>query len=96
VNLEKAKSRIAKKVRMGLQGYPILTITYSGATSHLATEVSVSFELEAGAAPQVETFSTKGDAREDESLQSALVKMIERSGAKTVYQRVLVAGPGAE
>jgi hypothetical protein len=42
--------------------------------------------LEAGAEIQEQRFSSKGDAREDEVIQSALVKMIERADAKTVIQ----------
>jgi hypothetical protein len=42
--------------------------------------------LEEGADIQVERFSSKIDARDDEVIQSALVKMIERSEAKTVVQ----------
>jgi hypothetical protein len=33
-----------------------------------------------------ERFHCKSDAREDEVIQSAIVKMIERSGAKTIKQ----------
>lgn len=86
MNLEKAKKRIAKKVKMGFQGYPTLTIAYHGVDENFASEVSVSFLLEEGQSNQVEKFSTKEDARNDELIQSTLVKMIERSGANTVYQ----------
>lgn len=86
MNLEKAKKRIAKRVRMGMQGYPIITIAYHGVDDDVASEVSITFLLEEGGGAQAEEFSTKGDAREDESVQSAIVKMIERTGAKTVFQ----------
>lgn len=86
MNLEKSKSRIAKKVKMGFQGYPEITLAYFGPASDHASEVRVKFCLEEGAEIQEERFSSKGDAREDEAIQSALVKMIERSGAKTVSQ----------
>ena len=46
----------------------------------------IEFVLEEGADTQVERFSSKIDAREDEVIQSAIVKMIERSEAKTVVQ----------
>jgi hypothetical protein len=86
MNLEKSKKRIAKKAKMGFQGYPKISITYYGKNSSLANEVAVEFILEEGAEIQTERFSSKIDAREDETIQSALVKMIERSEAKTVLQ----------
>ncbi|RYE49065.1 MAG: hypothetical protein EOP48_20915, partial [Sphingobacteriales bacterium] len=85
MNLEKSKKRIAKKAKMGFQGYPKISLTYCGKTSNYANEVVVEFILEEGAEVQVERFSSKGDAREDETIQSALVKMIERSEANTVW-----------
>jgi len=84
MNLEKSKKRIAKKVKMGFHGYPTIGITYFGPSEDLATEVSLELIQEEGAAPQTEKFSTKGDIREDETIQSAIVKMIERSGVQSV------------
>ena len=86
MNLDKSKKRIAKKVKMGFQGYPQIGLAYLGETTSLATEVLVTFILEEGAEPQEERFPSKNDAREDEVIQSAIVKMIERSEAKTVFQ----------
>ena len=86
MNLEKSKKRIAKKVKMGFQGYPQISLTYFGKTASHADEVLVEFLLEEGAEIQVQRLSSKIDAREDEVIQSALVKMIERSNAKTVVQ----------
>lgn len=86
MNLDKSKKRIAKKVKMGFQGYPRISLTYYGKTAGHADEVLVEFVLEEGAEIQMERFSSKVDAREDEVIQSALVKMIERSEAKTVLQ----------
>lgn len=71
---------------MGFQGYPKISITYYGKIASFANEVVVEFFLEEGAEIQTERFSSKLDAREDETIQSALVKMIERSEAKTVSQ----------
>lgn len=71
---------------MGFQGYPQISLTYYGKTTDRADEVVVEFLVEEGAELQVERFSSKIDAREDEVIQSALVKMIERSEAKTVFQ----------
>ena len=86
MNLDKSKKRIAKRSKMGFQGYPKISVTYYGKAANHADEVVVEFVLEEGAEAQVERFSSKVDAREDEVIQSALVKMIERSEAKTVVQ----------
>lgn len=86
MNLDKSKKRIGKRVKMGFQGYPIISLIYCGDTTSHANEVVVEFVLEEGAEKQVERFASKIDAREDETIQSALVKMIERSFAKTVVQ----------
>lgn len=86
MQLEKSKKRIAKRARMGFQGYPKISFSYYGKSGTHADEVLVEFILEEGAEIQTERFSSKIDAREDEVIQSALVKMIERSGAKTVLQ----------
>ena len=71
---------------MGFQGYPEISILYFGSTSDVAEQVTVSFVAEEGAAPMEEQFKSESDAREDQIIQSAIVKMIERSGIKTVKQ----------
>jgi len=86
MNLDKSKKRIAKRAKMGFQGYPKISISYSGKSASHADEVRVEFVMEEGAEAQLERFASKIDAREDEAIQSALVKMIERSEAKTVVQ----------
>jgi len=84
MNLEKAKKRIAKKVKMGFQGYPKISISYAGDSKDLADEVIVKFEAEEGSEVMEERFLSKIDAREDEVIQSVIVKMMERCEAKTV------------
>jgi hypothetical protein len=86
MNLEKSKKRIAKKVKMGFQGYPEISISYFGSTIDIAEQVAVSFVAEEGDTPMEERFHCKSDAREDQVIQSAIVKMIERSEAKTIKQ----------
>ena len=93
MNLDKSKKRIAKRSKMGFQGYPKISISYHGKTIQHADEVVVEFLLEEGAEIQTEKFTSKTDAREDEVIQSALVKMIERSEAKTVVQQDGVFAP---
>jgi len=84
MNLDKSKKRIAKKVKMGFKGYPQVTFSYFGKSSDLATEVIVTFVAEEGVEPQEQKFVCEGDIREDEVIQSALVKIMERTDAKTV------------
>ena len=84
MNLAKSKKRIAKKVKMGFKGYPVLSITYSGQNPEVADEVIITFVSEEEAEPMEEKFRSKSDVREDEVIQSAIVKMIERSEVKSV------------
>ena len=71
-------------MKKGFQGYPIITIAYYGPDDKLATKVAVGFIEEEGADVQMERFSTASDVRADITVQSAIIKIIERSGAKTV------------
>lgn len=75
---------------MGFRGYPEISISYFGSASDIAEEVAVTFIAEEGADPMEERFQSKSDAREDEVIQSAIVKMIERSEAKTIRQTEVV------
>ena len=96
MNVDKAKKRIAKQVKKGFHGYPLVSIEYfskehsgeedSGITPDSATEVVISFTEEEGAELQKQTFVSAGDAREDETIQSTLLKVIERADAKTVTE----------
>ena len=83
MNLEKSKKRIAKRVKMSRQGYPEITIEYFGKAAGCADGVSVKFCLEEGAEIQEQRFSSVIDAR---AIQSAVVKIIERSEAMSVVQ----------
>jgi hypothetical protein len=86
MNLDKAKKRIAKQVKKGFDGYPLISLAYFGATTEVASKVEVTFLAEEGAAAQVQTFSSNSDAREDETIQSVLVKIIERAEPRTVSE----------
>lgn len=86
MNVDKAKKRIEKLAKRGFKGYPIVSFEYFGATADIATEVVVTFTSAEGAAPQAQKFLSKNDAREDETIQSVLVKTIERTDASTVAQ----------
>ncbi|KMQ76013.1 hypothetical protein [Marinobacter subterrani] len=86
MHVDKAKKRIAKQVKKGFHGYPLVSLEYFGKTPDSASEVVISFTEEEGAEPQKQTFVSGGDAREDETIQSTLLKIIERAGAKTVIE----------
>ena len=90
MNLDKAKKRIAKQVKKGFNGYPQVSLEYfgevSGATVDIATEVIISFIMEEGAEPQEQKFVSKTNVREDEAIQSIMLKIIERAEANTVSE----------
>jgi hypothetical protein len=86
MHLDKAKKRLSKQLTKGFEGYPSVSLAYFGETADKATEVVVTFVLEEGAAAQEQKFSATEDVRQDEAIQSVLVKIIERSGAKTVTE----------
>lgn len=69
---------------MGFQGYPEISIAYASSNNGFADEVILTFIAEEGAKPVVESFQSKSDVRENEIIQSAIVKMIERAQVKTV------------
>jgi len=86
MNIDKSTKRIAKRVKKGFQGYPQISLAYFGASTDCASEVVVGFTLEEGADVQEQKFKSKGDARKDETIQTTLLKVIERADAKTVSE----------
>ncbi|WP_320823389.1 hypothetical protein [Reinekea sp.] len=84
MNLDKAQKRISKRANKGFQGFPQLIITYSGPNDDLATRVDISFIAEENSAAQVQTFNTQAEIRSDETIQTTLVKIMDRSEAATV------------
>ncbi|OEF29181.1 hypothetical protein [Vibrio rumoiensis] len=86
MNVDKAKKRIAKKVKNGFKGYPLVTITYFGQDKDLATEVSISYLEAEGEQVQVQNFKCENEIRDDETIQSVLLKVIERSNAASVVE----------
>ncbi|WP_339801976.1 hypothetical protein [uncultured Marinobacter sp.] len=86
MNVDKAKKRIAKQVNKGFHGYPLITLEYFGKTPETATDLVISFTLDENAEPQKQRFVSESDVREDEMIQSTLVRIIERAEAKTVAQ----------
>ena len=86
MNIDKAKKRIAKLVKKGFDGYPLISLEYFGETSNSAKKVVISFVAKENAEPQEQTFLSDTDARNDEVIQSTLVKIIERSDVRTVVE----------
>jgi len=86
MNVDKAKKRIEKQVKKGFKGYPLISIEYFGKSIDYASEVVVTFTLEENDEPQEQRFISKGNAREDETIQSVIVKTIERTNANTVAE----------
>jgi hypothetical protein len=86
MNLDKAKKRIAKQVKRGFHGYPMVSLEYFGKSQDFATEVVISFTLEEDAEQQEQKFVSENDIREDETVQSTLVKIIERADAASVTE----------
>jgi hypothetical protein len=86
MNLDKSTKRIAKRVKKGFQGYPQISLTYFGESVDCATEVVVGFIPEEGADVQEQKLSCKDDVRKDETIQTTLLKIIDRADAKTVLE----------
>lgn len=86
MQIDKAKKRIAKQVKKGFKGYPQISIEYFGPQPDFATEVAIQFTLEEGAEPQEERFASQTDVREDEVVQTTLLKIIERANANSVVE----------
>ncbi|WJG11209.1 hypothetical protein [Aliiglaciecola sp. LCG003] len=86
MNVDKAKKLIAKQVKKGVKGFPQVTLRYFGKSTQCATIASIEYIQEEGGAPQEQRFTSSKDARDDEVIQSALVKIIQRADAQTVIE----------
>jgi hypothetical protein len=84
MNLDKSQKRINKRVKRGFHGYPMISIQYFGPTEVLATKVEVGFIEQENAEPMLETFNSETDIRQDETVQTTIIKIIDRVDAKTV------------
>jgi hypothetical protein len=84
MNLDKSQKRISKRVKRGFHGYPIINIQYFGPSAELATRVDVGFIEQENAEPMLETFNSETDIRQDETVQTTIIKIIDRVDAKTV------------
>ena len=84
MNLDKSQKRINKRVKRGFHGYPMISIQYFGPTEVLATKVEVAFMEQENAEPMLETFNSETDIRQDETVQTTIIKIIDRVDAKTV------------
>ena len=86
MHVDKAKKRIAKLINKGFGGYPHIELAYFGASAQCPTDVVVSFIMAEGEPPQQQRFVSKQDVRDDEAIQSVLIKIIERANANTVTE----------
>lgn len=86
MQVDKAKKRIAKQVNKGFKGYPLISISYFGQNPTCATVVVVQFTAQEGDEVQEERFTSQSDARDDETIQTALIKIIDRADAASVLQ----------
>ncbi|QJR82789.1 hypothetical protein CA267_008230 [Alteromonas pelagimontana] len=91
MNLEKAKKRIAKHVNKGFKGYPLISLTYYGDSKDVANAVVISFTAEENEEVQEQRFASATDVREDEVIQTTLLKIIERANACSVVEAPGVA-----
>ena len=85
MNLDKSTKRIAKRVKKGFQGYPQISLAYFGESADCASEVVVAFISEEGAPAQEQKLSNE-IPNPDETIQTTLLKVIERADAKTVIE----------
>ncbi len=90
MNLDKSTKRIAKRVSKGFQGYPQISLSYFGQSAECATEVVMGFVSHEGAEVMEQRFVSETDVRQDETIQTTLLKVIERAEAKTVVEHPLV------
>ncbi|MEZ8859895.1 hypothetical protein [Vibrio sp. 10N.247.311.51] len=77
---------MAKQVKKGDHGYPKITLAYYGTTKDLATEVAVQFMLSEGDGVQEERFSCETEIRDNELVQTTLLKIIERANVNAVIE----------
>lgn len=86
MNVDKAKKRIAKQVKKGFKGYPQITLSYFGNSADCATEAVIQFAQSEDDEVQEQRFKSDMDARENEVIQSALLKIIERADTNSVIE----------
>jgi len=80
------RDKLAKKRAKGFRGYPVATVAFYGPDDKRATKVSVGiFESEGAEAEVLERwFSETTDVRTDPEITEAIVRFIEKHGAKSV------------
>jgi hypothetical protein len=86
MKVEKARKRIEKHIKRGFKGYPSISLAYFGPTSEMATDVVITYQLDETSEPQAQKFSAEGDIRNDEAIQTVLLKIIERTQAISVTE----------
>ncbi len=84
MKLERYQKKISKKAKKGFQGYTIATIAFYGPNHKLATKFAVGVITKEGGEASMERFFSESDVRRDVEIQSKVVDIVERSGAKSV------------
>jgi hypothetical protein len=85
MNIEKAQKRLAKLHNRGDHGYPRIDIEYCAGSDKLVNQVKISLRQAAEGQVFTETFTSQGDVRLDETVQTTLLKIIDRADVKTVF-----------
>jgi hypothetical protein len=80
------RDKLSKKRQKGLRGYPVATVAYYGADDRSASKVSVGIiPQEDAEVSQLERWiSETTDVRKDDTINEAIFRFIEQSGAKSV------------
>ena len=80
------RDKLLKRSRKGFCGYPVATVAFYGPDDTRATKVSVAIIAEEGtdAGPVERWFCQTADARTDLEITEAIVRFIERQGARSV------------
>jgi hypothetical protein len=86
MKVEKARKRIEKYLKKGFNGHPSIHFDYFGVSCDTATDVVVTYQVDDKSEPQAQTFATENDVRFDETIQTVLLKIIERTQPVSVTE----------
>jgi hypothetical protein len=81
----KYKKSLTKRVRKGMQGYPIATVAFYGSDNTRASKVVCSIFKHEGAAPEpMRKWHTNVEARKSEKILAELIQFFEENEAKSI------------
>jgi hypothetical protein len=88
------RDKFAKKRDRGFRGYPVATVAYYGPDDKRATKVAVGIvnteDMEPGVLER--WFSETSDVRTDTEILGAIVRFIEKHGAKSIVAADRIIG----